>query len=67
MSLVSLQITQLNDLAATIWILLVSALLILISCFSSTVASSFGILGLCLLISGDLTRDGPASYIYLLG
>jgi len=41
--LASLQIPQLTVLAVTIWILLVSALLIRISCFSSSIACSFGI------------------------
>lgn len=66
--LVSLQTPQLNVLAATIWILLMSALLILISCFSSSVASSFGISVFYPLIWGDLKKDGRAYlWFFLIG
>lgn len=64
--LVSLQTPQLNVLAATIWTLLMSALLILVSCFSSTIASSFGISVFYPLIWGDLKKGGPA-YFLLIG
>lgn len=64
--LVSLQTPQLNVLAATIWILLMSALLILISCFSSSAASSLRISVFYQLIWGDLMKDGPAFFSFLL-